>query len=250
MVHSTEIDKLIFRSLAFINENKNDEAHHTILSILNNNTQIEKLNTNHWEFIAGISLAVNDLEFAKRAFNKSNNKPGASFVLVLQNKIQEASLVLKDTNKSPASIWCNFLIDLFSKKLFIREWPSFLIVRHFLEFTVYNLLYTKNHEYLDILLKKLSKLTDINLDSEKLVGCAYYHYGDLERSIMFLNNAVKRNQFDGEIFFVLGQVYRTKNMLYDSLAMLENAKLLLPKHSPSEELYEKVRSLISGKQEQ
>ena len=236
-----EVNNLFFKMLNLVNEDKYQEVQDILESILNNKSYLDKLTSDCWQFIGDISLAIGKFDLAGLAYDKANNKPGIAFVLILGGKLNEANNILISSNKSSAALWCNFLVDIFSEKWVVKQWPSFLVIRQFLEFTVYYLLLAKRTDFINLLLKKLNKLLDINIDSEKLIGYAYFHFGEIDQSIEFLKNAIKRNRFDGEIYFVLGQIYLLKNTLYEALAMLENAKLFLPHHLPTEELLEKIR---------
>lgn len=238
------LDDLVFNALYLVNEDKYHEAQNIIESILNNKSYLDNLNTNQWQYIADISLAMGRFDISRLAYERANNNVGVAFTLIILGEIEQAALILADANGSPAINWCSFLVNLFSNKTKVTSYPSFLEIRHFLEFTVYYLLLAKKENFINLLLDKMMKLLDINLDAEKLIGFAYFHFGEVDKGIEFLNNAIKRNQFDGEIYFVLGQAYLTKNSLHEALAMLENAKLFLPHHYPTKDLLEKVKSKI------
>lgn len=239
-----EIKKLLYETLNLVSKDKYQDAENIIKSILNNKTSLEKLNSNHWQYIADISLAIGKFDISKSAYIKANNMTGYAFILILFKELKEAKEALKKADPSPASLWCNFLIDLFSNKKILFRWPSFFTVRHFLEFTVYYLLLAENHDFVQILVKNLNKLLEINTDSEKFVGYAYFHFGNLDEALIYLNNSIQRNQFDGEIYFVLGQLYLMKHSPQEALAMLENAKLFMPEHVPTKDLIEKAKSML------
>ncbi|MBI3308234.1 MAG: hypothetical protein HYZ79_02545, partial [Candidatus Melainabacteria bacterium] len=80
----------------------------------------------------------------------------------------------------------------------------------------------------------------------KYIGYAYFHYGDLDKSLDLLINSAQRNQYDGEIYFVLGQLYYAKHEYWDALSMLENAALFLPEHYPTKMLKEKILQKIKS----
>lgn len=239
----SEINKLIFKALGLVSEDKNQQAQEIVESILNNKQYLNKLDAYDWQYIAHISLAIGKFLQAQDAYKKANNFPGVAFILILLGKLDEAKNILMNTNQSPATIWCNFLIDLFSEKK-IKSYPSFLFIRHFLEFTVYYLLLAKKVNYIELIFKNLNKLSDMNLDSEKLIGYAYFHYGEVDEAIKILNSSIEKNQFDGEVYFILGQAYLMRGAPFEALAMLENAQLLLPHHVPTKELLEETRAKV------
>lgn len=241
----SEVSDLIFRTLLLVNEDKYELARKNIDKILKASDSLNNLETNDWQYIADISLALGDFNLAKKAYKNANNLEGEAFILILENKLNDAKKLLSKSDTSPASSWCRFLLDLFSGNRFIISWPSFLLIRQFLEFTVYYLLLAKRNDFIEVIFKNLKKFLIINEDSEKFIGYAYFHYGETDRAIEILKNSLKDNQFDGEVYFVLGQAYYKKHSYYDALAVLENARLFLPHHTPTKELLNKVRESIS-----
>ena len=233
-------DEQISKAFKFINEDKFNEAKETIENLLKDP---QKLQAIQFQNIADICLILGEFELARNTYNKAENLSGVALSLILQKEIEKAKEVLTKTPDSPAKFWCTFLTELFSQNKNIKTWPSFLEIRHFMELTVYLLLKSKNQDYITLLIKNLKKLLDINLDSEKHIGYAYFHFGDLNSALSFLNNSIKRNSQDGEIYFVLGKLYLQKGSPHDALAMLENARLLLPDHVPTRELLERVKSM-------
>ena len=235
------IDKEISKAFKFVNEDKFDEAGKIIEKILNYN---QDLKSNQLQNIADICLVLGKFELARNTYIKANNLAGVAFSFILLKEIQKAKEVLITIPNSPAKFWCEFLTELFSENTNIQKWPHFFTIRQFLELTVYLLLRAKNQHYINLIIKNLNKLLDINLDSEKYIGYAYFHFGDLDNALFILNNAIKRSPYDGEIYFMLGKLYLQKGSPHDALAMLENAHLFLPEHTPTKELLEKTKSTL------
>ncbi len=234
-----QVDKLINKAFALINEDKNTEAIEIVNAILKNNV----LQTEQLQFIADIYLAVGDFDKASICFQKTGNLQSSAFALIMSDKPNEAKALLDISESAPVTLWCNFLYDVFSSKA-IRQWPSFLGIRHFMELTVYSLLLSKKTHLINLLFKRTNKLLDINIDTEKYIGYAYYHYGDIDQSIKFLKTSLRRNRTDGEIYFTLGQIYNSRNDLKEALSMLENAKTFMPNHYPTNELLKKVKEKL------
>ncbi len=161
--------------------------------------------------------------------------------------LASSELYLNKLSLSPASIWCRFLFELFSVENKVKTWTKYFVIRQFMEFTVYCLLLYKNNDYVQLLIKNLNKLSKINSDSEKLIGYAHFQFGLLDEAILFLSKALKRDKFDGEIYYKLGQIYVAKNQLKEALAALENAKLFLPDHYATKALIEKINSSLKNK---
>ncbi len=237
------IDKKISKAFNFINEDKFNKAEQIIEDLLNASKLKENLKTRHFQNIADICLTLGKFDLARDIYVKADNPSGAAFALIILKEIQEAKKILLSSPDSAAKFWCEFLIELFSGNKDIHESPSFFTIRNFLELTVYSLLRAGNQDYIKLLIEHLNKLLDINQDSEKFIGYAYFHFGDLDRAVSFLNSAIKRNSYDGEIYFTLGQLYLQKGSVYGALAMLENAHLLLPDHAPTKELLDKTKSV-------
>ena len=233
-------DKEICKAFKFINEDKFNEAEEIIENLLKDSQTLKSV---QFQNIADICLTLGKFELAGNTYIKANNFSGVAFSFIFQKEIEKAKEILINTPDSPAKFWCMFLTELFSPNKNIKTWPSFLEIRHFMELTVYLLLKSKNQDYITLLIKNLKRLLDINLDSEKFIGYAYFHFGDLNGALSFLNNSIKRNSRDGEIYFVLGKLYLQKGSTHDALTMLENAHLLLPDHAPTKELLEKTKSI-------
>lgn len=234
------IGEQISTAFKFINEDKFDNAEQVIENLLNIS---KNLNTRHFQNIADIYLTIGKFELAKNIYIKADNLAGAAFSLILLKEIQKAKEILINTPDSPAKLWCEFLIELFTENKNIHNCPSFFTIRQFLELTVYLLLRSNNQYYIKLLIKNLNKLRSINSDSEKFIGYAHFYSGDLDSAIFFLNNSIQRNAYDGEIYFMLGKVYLQKGSINDALAMLESAHLLLPDHAPTKELLDKTKSI-------
>lgn len=242
---SNELDDLVFKSLSLAGNNKIEEARVIVQSILDNNLMLEKLNSNHWQFIGDVYLILGDFNSAKSAYEKSSNNASLAFTLILLKNFDEAREILEKTSESPASKWCNFLVLLFKNEIKKNHLPTFLQIRHFLEFTVYYLLLSKNNLILKLLVKNLNKLTDINVASAKLIGSAYLNMGYIDEAISFLLKSIKIDSFDGEGYFLLGKAYFLKKDFKNSVSALSKAELFLPQHIPTKELMLKARQLFN-----
>lgn len=238
---SNELDDLVFKSLSLAGNNKIEDARAVVQSILNNNSMLGKLNSNHWQFIGDVYLALGEFNLAKSAYEKSSNGASLAFTLILLKDLDKVKRILEKTNESPASKWCNFLILLFRNEIKKDHWPTFLQIRHFLEFTGYYLLLSKNDLFLKLLIKNLSKLIDINIASAKLIGSAYLNMGYLDEAISFLLKSIKTDSFDGEGYFLLGKAYFLKKDFKNSISILSKAELFLPNHLPTKELILKAK---------
>lgn len=238
--NTSELDEHIFTAISLVNNDKNVEAKELVNAILLR----DGLQESNYQSLGDVSLAIGDFETSINCFKKSGNLTGIAFSLIMLDRLGEANKILNDLPKSPPSTWCKFLIDVFFEKG-VREWPSYLEVRHFMELTIYSMLLAKRHYYIALLLKRLNKLLDINLDAEKLVGYAYFHYGLLNDAIKFLKSSLRNNRSDGEIYFVLGQIYSQQNNIKESISMLENASLFLPDHLPTKLLLQKVKQKVT-----
>ena len=243
----SEIDNLIIKSVKLLNEDKNSEASEILISILNDQNSLDRLTVNNWQVIAHVCILTGKFDMAKTAYINAKNFECATFSVILMNELDDARALLSGVNDSSASMWCKFLIELFSGKKQIKPLPSFFMIRQFMEFTVYCLLLSNNKQFIQLLLNNLDKLLKINQDAEKFVGYAYFQLGMLDEAINFLTSSLLRDSLDGEIYFKLGQIYFLKNDLYQSLNMLNTAQLLLPTHYPAKVLLEKVNCQLSQK---
>ena len=237
---------LLMTPIKYLNDDKYVEAFDLVTHILQEKANLTSFTDNEWQVIGDIYLTIGKFSEAANAYLLAQNICGEALALILDGKISEAKLKLKDETPSPARNWCYFLSEVLLNSLFITHWPSHLQIRHFMENTVYYLLVAKKDVYINKIFGKLDKLLQINQDSEKYIGYAYFHYGELDKSLDLLINSAKRNQYDGEIYFVLGQLYYAKHEYWDALSMLENAALFLPEHYPTKMLKEKILQKIKS----
>ena len=233
----------IYSIIKLVNEDNYAGAAKLIHSLLADKEVV--LSQDDWKNLGHVLLVLGKFELAKTAYSKSFCLESLCFVQILLKELDEAQSVLAKLSESPATLWCNFLIEVFSKKQKTTNMPSFFTIRHFMEFTVFYLLLSGNQPYIDLLMNNFDKLVKINTDVEKLVGYAYLNYGDLTSAIFFLNNSLNREKFDGEIYYKLGKIYYMKGLYHDSLAMLHNAQIVLPYHYPTKALMEKVLIRLS-----
>ena len=153
---NTEIDIFISKAFSLVNEDKNKEAFE-IVNAISSDKYVNNLNKDHFQAIGDIYLSLGQFELAKDFYLKAENPEAASLALIVLDNLDEASKLLLKCPKSPPSTWCNFLIDVFNEKA-IKQWPSFLEIRHFMELTVYSLLLGKRHYFISLLLKRLNRL--------------------------------------------------------------------------------------------
>lgn len=236
----TKTNKLLLDSLELVNKDKPDTAFQNIQVLLQENDLSKK----DYELAATILMLCGDFDQAVLMFNKAANYAGAAFSIIMKGDIDKAKDILNNASNSSFVEWCKFLLDLFSGKLFLKKCPTFLQIRHYLEITVYYLLIAGNKSFVDILKNELNNLILINIDAEKFVGCAYFHFGDLKEAIKYLNQSIQRNCYDGETYFVLANVYEKQKDYYLAASMLESAALLLPEHSPTQLLREQIRKKL------
>ena len=236
MVSLTETNKLLLDSLELVNKDKPDEALKNIQNLFEENNLSEK----DYELISAILMANGDFDKAALTFPKANNYAAVVFLSIIKGELNKAKEILNNTPNSSLAEWCKFLIDLFSEKLFFKKTPSFLQIRHYLEITVYYLLIANNKSFVSTLKNKLNCLIEANIDTEKFVGYAYFHFGNCSEAIEYLNKSIQRNSYDGETYFALAGVYEKEEDYFLAAAMLENAALLLPEHYPTKVLQEKI----------
>ncbi|OGI19426.1 MAG: hypothetical protein A3B68_03775 [Candidatus Melainabacteria bacterium RIFCSPHIGHO2_02_FULL_34_12] len=245
MKNLSRCDQLLNEAYKFINNENYKEAENIINLLLSDSSSPDKYDHKQWECIANLSLYVGNIKNSIYAHQYSNNLPGYAFVLILNNQYQEAKDVLEKANKSPAYYWSLFLLELVTPKSKVKHLPTFLQIRHFLEFTVYQIIILKRYNLLEKIFIILPDLLEINTDCEKFVGYAYYRTGYIEDAIFYLKLSLARNQYDGEIYYRLGEIYLSNNEPFEALSMLTNAQLLLPDHHPTKLLIEKTKQLIS-----
>lgn len=240
MNQSNQTDKEILSAQYLLNEDKYAEAEASV-NLLLKTTNLNSLTQFQLEQIANIYLQTGNFNTAREIYLKNNDFSGAAFSLIFLQELDKAKEYLKNSDESPLSNWCGFLIEIFEKRLIIKTWPSFLGTRHFLQTTAFLLLKLKNKNYFLLLIKNLKNLLDINLDSEKYISLAYWNYGDKDQAILRINNSIKRNPSDPEAYMILGKICLEKNMLHEALEAFENTILLIPEHKPALKSIEEIK---------
>lgn len=244
MTANKEIETILLDILTLVNKNKYKKASSELNSLVSG--KFTAFTQRDWQVIGDIALTIGNPDAAKDAFHNASNLEGVIFAHIINGSFTEAQKLLASSLSSPAASWCKFLLYLFLDDPKLKTATSFLQIRHFLEFTVYCLLVMNKQDYINKILDKLNSILKVNQDAEKFIGYAYYHFGNYKKAIKHLDNALLRNQYDGEIYFVLGQLYEEIGELNNSLAMLENASLFLPEHFPTKVLKHKVLTQINA----
>lgn len=247
MDENKDVENVLNEALELVNHCNYARASNLVKGVISQENSLKKLNSFQLQELAGVLLLSGEYDLACSTFRMSGNLAGEAFIKVILGQVDEAKKIIQEVPDSPAKNWCKFLIEVFSKNLFIKTWPTFLQIRHFMEITVYYLLATKNIVFLELLLSKLNKLLNINVDTEKFVGYAFFHFGKNKEAADILMKSLKRNQYDGEIYYVLGLIYDEEGLYNESLSMLENANLLLPDHYPTRFLKQKVLGKIQSR---
>ncbi|MBI3308645.1 MAG: hypothetical protein HYZ79_04665, partial [Candidatus Melainabacteria bacterium] len=163
---------LLMTPLKYLNDDKYVEVFDLVTHILQEKANLTSFTDNEWQVIGDIYLTIGKFSEAANAYLLAQNICGEALALILDGKISEAKLKLKDETPSPARSWCYFLSEVLLNSLFITHWPSHLQIRHFMENTVYYLLVAKKDVYINKIFGKLDKLLQINQDSEKYIGYA------------------------------------------------------------------------------
>jgi len=238
------LENLFCKVLKLISDDNYSEVEIIIANILNDSSYKKDLNVDSWQYIADIYLTLGKYASAIDAYKKAKNQLGVVFCSILLKNLEEAENLLIQADKSSAKNWCMFLIELFKGNINKRIKPTFFQIRHFLELTVYHLLVLQNNEYLNCILSELENLSEINLDSKKAIAAAYFHAGKLDIAQSIFMSLANENQYDGEIFFNLGQIHLQKNNYQEAVSMFMNALLLLPEHYPSKLFLQKANALL------
>ena len=240
----SEVDNLILKAIDLINKDDYASVKEIVHSITSNNKYLYALTKYNWQQIAYINLEIGNVNLASKCYKKSGSKEGLILCMILMNSINDSIDILNKTENSPMRSWLAFLLEVFSGSKTVKEYPTFLMIRHFTEFTVYYLLRYKLQIYLELFKGYVNKLSKINLDIEKFIGYAYFNAGYLNDAIKILNNVLKYDKFNGEVYFKLGHILYIKKDYYNSLAMLQNALLLLPEHYPTKILIGSLNEML------
>lgn len=242
-----ELDCLLNEAFKLVSSNDKSQLEAVLAKIFNSVQFLYEVKPYQWEYIANICLNLGKFSLSKSSFIRANNLSGASYVSLIQGNLNEAKETLIRANESPAKLWCEFLIDIYSGKNLDIRYPSFLGIRHFLETTIYYSLLAKNNILIQLIKDKLNQLLEINIEALKFIGNAYLNFGDLDSALLIYKDSILKNQFDAEVYYFKAKIFYEKNDLENAMSMLDTAIFLMPEHALSKKLRNEILVLINKK---
>lgn len=180
--------------------------------------------------LAETALETRRIDQAFTYYSELDMKVQAAYVALFQQKLDLAMELVKDEPVSPGSKWIIFLVGLFSQKTTKLKNPGYLVFRLYLEATARYCIMYNCHAYLGIFDNYKSSLEASFPDFRKSIASAFLGLDMNDAGIQLLEDALKFDNGDAEIYFKLGKTFFAMNRRKDAQSSFEKALKLMPGH--------------------
>jgi tetratricopeptide (TPR) repeat protein len=134
--------------------------------------------------------------------------------------------------------WCITLYGLIHRQLSI--FPTMFQIRNNIETDIYNLIQANQLAFLENILAYQPFLSQINMETPKMMGRALMNAGWIERCESFLYLAQKAIPHDPEIYFHLGQYHVLRKNWDEARLMLHQCLMITSTYNPARRLLETI----------
>jgi predicted Zn-dependent protease len=163
----------------------------------------------------------------------------AGYNQMLKGNLDSAVAHWKNLIYERQNHWCVSLYGLATGNL--TTLPTFLQIRNHYEADIILLARAGQKQLADNLILNISTLSDINYESYKFAGRAFFHVGDYEKAGWLLLRGQRALPNDPEIYYHLGQYYYAIGKMEESALMLQQCILISPMYTPAKELHTKIQ---------
>jgi tetratricopeptide (TPR) repeat protein len=161
------------------------------------------------------------------------------YSLFLSKKFFEAIDVLKNISKYDVrASWCIILINIILG-IKLKEYPSFLQVRNFLEIDIDLLLRSNQYYTVKTIINNGEIFYDACCESYKFIGRALHFYGNKNEALKYYLISKDKFYNDAEIHYLLGIIYAERNEKEKSIHALKTCLKIIPEYIPAQKLLKK-----------
>lgn len=159
-----------------------------------------------FNILGKIFLWNGDLEKAHYYFNKTQSVIGCCYCHLLNDKIDEAKILLNLVrNSAPCINWLIALIDILEEKEEI--FPSYFQVRNFYEQDLELFFKYKKSKYIETIIKQQEYIEYFNREVYKYTGRVFLNNNLLQKAEKLLLKSLDIHYNDPETHFLLGELY-------------------------------------------
>lgn len=134
--------------------------------------------------------------------------------------------------------WALFMISLIEGN--IKEYPTYLQLRNFLEIDLNLLIHYFKGDYVEKIIRYCDFMFTINPEVYKFIGRVLYNNNLEQQALFFLEKAKSYFWHDPELHYLLAYIYYENNNKTEALKCIENCLDVLPKYFPAEDLKRKI----------
>ena len=167
------------------------------------------LDIRSFNILGKISLWNKDLENAYKYFNKAQSVIGCCYCYLLDEKINEAKVLLNLVRNSSSCVnWMLALIDIVEDKEGI--YPSYFQIRNFYEQDLELFFKYKKNKYIETIVKKQHYLEYFNREIYKYTGRVFLNNNVLDKAEVLFLKSLEIYYNDPETHFLLGEIHLKK----------------------------------------
>lgn len=160
-----------------------------------------------------------------------------AYLAILNDDLETADIIFKNLS-SPRSLWGTILISIL--KGYVQTFPTYFLIRNFLEIDLDFLIKNNKLDYIQHLLGAIDLLVSINKESYKFVARVMYANKLYSTALKYMEKSKEVFYNDPELHFMFAK-YFLKIKDYDSAIHYINECLkILPDYYPAIVLKEKI----------
>lgn len=196
--------------------------------------ELLKGNSDAWSFniLAKIAIEEKETEKAKLYFDLANNFTGIGYILLLENKINEAKKYFLQTRSSSSiANWLNILCNFFENKF--EEIPTYMQIRNFFEQDLEMFFYYKNTQITEKMINECLYFYQINGEVYKYCGRVLLHNNNLEEAKKFIKKSLDTHYYDVETHYLLGEINEKQGLIKQAIISYKRVTDINPQYYPA-----------------
>ena len=185
------------------------------------------------ELLANFNLDCQQF-FVKKGYILEN-----AYCELLNDNLENAKkLFLLIQDEDIRAKWALFMVSMIENN--IKEYPSYFMLRNFLEIDLNILIKHFKGDYVEKIIRYSDYMFTINPEIYKFVGRVLYNNNLEEQAMFFLNRAKSYFYHDPELHYELAYIHYKKNDLTTANKYIESCLRVLPQYYPAKALKQKL----------
>lgn len=162
-----------------------------------------------------------------------------AYCFLFNEDLENAKLAFSQIKDSDVRAkWALFMISLIEGN--VREYPTYLQLRNFLEIDINLLIHYFKGDYVEKIIRYCDFMFTINPEVYKFIGRVLYNNNLEQQALFFLERAKSYFWHDPELHYLLAYIYYNKGDRVNALKCLDNCLDVLPKYFPAVDLKRKI----------